>query len=106
MIRSADILSRDICSRTVSLLEEERAAATDEFSRRHDGDSVAEVVSLVHEVCRQQHGSTLTRLLQNVPNLTSRLGVHTARRFIQDDYLVDDRAGKRYCKISSMYRYM
>ena len=48
---------------TVSFLEEERAAATDEFSRRHDGDAVTEVVGFVHEVCRQQHRASLPGFL-------------------------------------------
>ena len=74
---------------TVAFLEKERGAATDEFSGRHDGDAVTEVVGFVHEVRRQQHRASLPIALQNIPDLTARLGVHTARRLVQDHNLRD-----------------
>ena len=63
-----------------------RAVALDD-AFRHDGDAVSEDVGLVHEVRRQDHGAASLLALQDVPRLAARLGIHAARRLVQDHRL-------------------
>lgn len=67
---------QETSSRTVLLLKEEWTAAAVELTVHHDCDAVTQEVSLVHEVSGQHHGATHTVVLQDVPRLTTSVGVH------------------------------
>jgi len=53
----------------------------------HDGDTVAQVVGLVHEVGGQQDHSVVFVVLQHFPNVSAGTRVHSTRRFIQHNEL-------------------
>ena len=59
LVESSDVTSlrfdeSQVVTHTVSLLEEEGGARADQFTRRHDGYSVPEQISLVHVVSCQE----------------------------------------------------
>jgi hypothetical protein len=59
-----------------AFLEEERAAAGDEFSFAHDADAVAQVVRLVHVVRGQDDDPVLFVALEHLPEVPARVSVH------------------------------
>lgn len=62
---------------TIFVLQEERRTAALQLSSCHDGDAVAEQVSLIHKVRGEQDGATAFLPLQKVPGGTSSRWVHT-----------------------------
>lgn len=70
-------------SSAIFLFQKKAGSATLQLSTRHDGYTVAEKISLVHEMGGQQHSAAVFLGLKEIPKSSSRRWIHTSRWFVQ-----------------------
>jgi len=84
---NSECIVTSINRQTVDVLEKYRASAALQLSVSHDRNAIAENVGFFHVMCWQDHRASGSLTLKDVPRLSSRLWIHSGRRFIQNDNL-------------------
>ena len=72
---------------TIDVFEEHGATTALQLSISHDGNTVPQHVSFVHEMCWQDYCASSSLTLKYVPHLSSCLRIHSRCRFVQNHEL-------------------
>ena len=70
-----------------TILEEERATYALQLALHHDADAVAQHVSLVHVMCRQDDDAVFFVGLKHIPEVAPRAQVHACGGLVKHDEL-------------------
>jgi len=78
------VLCVSVKRQTVYILQKYGASAALYLSTSHDRNAIAKKISFVHEMCWQDHRTSSSLTLKDVPRLSSCLWIHSRRRLIQE----------------------
>ena len=84
---SALLDESDAIADAEAILEEERATNALQLALHHDADAVAQHVSLVHVVCRQDDDAVFLVGLKHIPKVAPRAQVHACGGLVKHDEL-------------------